>query len=279
MNKKILFPALALSILAIPACNLFGGLSKPSNDEQYLIAARACLDQGDYSCALSHYEALSNSKIDEKLSEKSLTTLAQNGIFSFSDLIGTLGSSRGGGASFSSLGNLLAQRGKTTSAIRQIIQETYAQNNGIQRAELRAFSKFISSLAMFNSILGTIAGADGLLTASDIVSSPTGCTVTTCFAQAAGACAAASGNVANFSSASPALLTNMNTLGDWTGTTDLTMLLSAAKTTQTHIGEFASGAGGGIFDAIDQILSLGAGTAAEVSACVRAQLIQTLSIQ
>ena len=118
-----------------------------------------------------------------------------------------------------------------------------------------------------------------MLTASDIVSNPTSCTVANCVAQAAVACAAASGNVANFSLATPTLLTNMNTLGDWTGTTNLTMLLSAAKTTQTHIGEFASGAGGGIFDAIDQILTLGAGTAEQVSACVRAQLVQTLSIQ
>lgn len=272
-NKKILIPVLLLSVCAVSACNLFGGLSKPSNDEQYLIAARACLDQGDYSCALSNYQALSDSKIDERLSESSLTTLAQNGVFSFSDLIGTLGSSRGNGASFTSMANLLAQRGKTTSAVRQAIQETYVQNSGIQRPELKAFSKFVSSLAMLNSILATVAGADGVLTASDIAFGPSQCSVSGCNTDT-DCDAPLSGNLDNFSGTSSAA--DMNSLAPWTGSTNLTMLLSAAKAVQQHVSEFSSGSGGGIFDAIDAILNFPGGVA---SRCARAQLIQTLVLQ
>jgi hypothetical protein len=269
MNQKHLLPLLIFSISAIPACNLFSGLSKPSNDEQYLIAARACLDHGDYSCALSNYQALSDSKNDEKWSESSLTTLAQNGVFSFSDMIGTLGSSRGSGASLASLANLLAQRGKTTSSIRQTIQETYVQNEKIANTRLRGFSKFISSLSMMNSILATVAGADQILTASDIATGGSSCTAATC----AGAQCNPSSSLAVLSGA--ALSSDLGTLNIST-TPDLWMLLSAVKIAQIHMDEFSPGTGGGMFDAIDQILNLGSGAAAD--RCIRAQLIQTLGL-
>jgi hypothetical protein len=277
-NKKILIPVLLLSVCAVSACNLFGGLSKPSNDEQYLIAARACLDQGDYSCALSNYQALSDSKLDERLSESSLTTLAQNGVFSFSDLIGTLGSSRGSGASFSSMANLLAQRGKTTAAVRQAIQETYVQNEGIRRSELKAFSKFVSSLAMLNSILATVAGADGTLTATDIAADGASCIPSDCLTVPA-ICVAPASNLNNFSGFPVNLKSNLDTLSDWTGGTTLFMLLSAAKTAQEHINDFLPGSGSGIFSAVDAILTFPGGDAAVASRCARAQLIQTLGLK
>ena len=69
----------------LTACNLYGGLSKPANDEQYLVAARACLDRGDYACAKENYQALSTNYNDVRISETGLTTLAETRIFSISD--------------------------------------------------------------------------------------------------------------------------------------------------------------------------------------------------
>jgi hypothetical protein len=173
--------SLITTLLTLSACNLYGGLSSPSNDEQHLDAARACLDRNDYQCALDHYRALSDSYADIRINETSLTQLAQAQVFSFSDLITSLGTSLGNGRTLSSMAELIASRGAATASSRILIQQTYANNNSIEagkpalNAKLRAFSRFISALAMYNTVLASAVGADGILTASDIVDDPALC--------------------------------------------------------------------------------------------------------
>ncbi len=162
-------------LVTLSGCNLYGGLSSPSNDEQHLDAARACLDRNDFPCALEHYQALSDSYADIRINETSLARLGQARVFSFSDLISALGTSLGNGRTLSSMAELIARRNVATAANRVLIQETYASNAQISDSnpKLRAFSKFISAISMYSTVLASAVGPDGILTASDI--SPGSC--------------------------------------------------------------------------------------------------------
>ncbi len=172
MIKNLLFPLSLLVFLS--SCNLYGGLSKPSDDKQHLDAARACFDQADYTCALENYNALSDAYNDTRISESSLVQLAQGNIFSMKDLIGALGNGTGSGMSFSFMANDLANRGVTSAATRSTIQQIYLNDNSIIDPQTKAFAQFIASVAMFNEVLATaIRGSS--LSASDIVLSPSTC--------------------------------------------------------------------------------------------------------
>jgi hypothetical protein len=178
-KKSLSFVFATTALINLSACNMLAFMDKPSGDVQLLDAARSCLDKGDYSCALEYYQQLSGF-VDEKISETSLTNLANSNIFKMSDLIESLGSGTGGTSSFSFLAETLATRGKTTSADRLTIQKAYADAANIQDSTLKSYMQFISALIMTNHLLASAVGADGKLTASDIVSSPTACNTSTC---------------------------------------------------------------------------------------------------
>jgi hypothetical protein len=164
------------SLLSLTACNLYGGIDKPSGDAQHLSAARACLDNGDYDCAQTNYQALSSNENDVKISEEELTTLAQQNIFSISDLVSTLGSSRGNGSSLAQLAGVLAARGKTDGNTRVILQSTWASDGNIQNANLKAFSKFLVSYAMLNEVLASaVTDSNNGLAQGDLVANPSVC--------------------------------------------------------------------------------------------------------
>ncbi|MBU6154018.1 MAG: hypothetical protein KGP28_06925 [Bdellovibrionales bacterium] len=257
-------------LFAIPfllsACNLFGGLSSPSNDEQHLVAARACLDRNDYPCALDHYRALSDSLSDIKINETSLAQLGQAQVFSFSDLITSLGTSLGNGKTFSSMAELIARRNVATSASRVLIQQTYANNDQIslQNPKLKAFSKFISALAMFNTVLASAAGPDGVLTASDIASGGIAC------ATDATPTLVACGSTANLPDGGNNPI--MSASANWSGTPALDMLFNALNAANTEIVNF-SGSGSGILSAIAALDGLAS------EGLKRQQLILTLGLQ
>lgn len=179
MKKTLSISLPLLLLLPLCACNLFGGIDKPSSDPQYLEAARACLDSGDFQCALDNYKALSDSYADVRINETALTQLAQARIFSFSDLIGSLGSSLGSNLSFGTLANTLASHGAATTTNQSLIQKIYNDCNSISNVKLKAFSQFIAALSMFNTILGSAVGDDGVLTASDLVQDPGTCATAT----------------------------------------------------------------------------------------------------
>ncbi len=164
-----------LTVIFLSSCNLFAFVDKPSGDAQLLDAARACLDRADYQCALDYYKQLSNSFIDVKISETSLTNLANKNIFKMSDLFISLGSDTGNAGSFSFLSETIAIRGKITAADRAIIQNAYADSSLITNETIRNYMQFITSLVMTNHLLASSVGADGKLTASDIVKNPSVC--------------------------------------------------------------------------------------------------------
>lgn len=213
-------------LLSLSACNLYGGLSKPSNDDQYLLAARACLDHGDYDCALSNYQALSLSYNDIKISETSLTSLASNNIFSMKDLVSSLGTGTGNGISFTLMADLMASRGKTTPATRVIIQQVFSNDAAIASPQLKAFAQFTAALAMFNALLAT-AVRSGVLLETDLVDTggSNGCTgVALCALSTK--CDAPSGTNLTYDSADATVMTSA---AGWTGSATLQKLIDSAS--------------------------------------------------
>jgi hypothetical protein len=274
--KHFLRPLLFILPFTLTSCgNLFKGLSTPEGDEQLLSAARGCMDRGDYNCALEYYQALSSSQGDVKVNETSLAKLAQANIFKMSDLIGALGSSRGSGASFTSMGNTLAARGVTGATQRALIQQTFADNNAIINTKLKAFSKFLSSLSMVNIILAELAGADQVLTAADIVTNPTACKAansTTCATTAAADCAKPAASAVILGTA---LTNGLDSATGWSGTATLMQFIKAAEESNTQTSIFTgSSSNSGIFSAINTLAGLGAAA----DPCIRQSLVTTLGL-
>jgi hypothetical protein len=270
MKTHFLVPVLAVSLLPLAGCNLFGGLSSPSSDPQYLVAARACLDRGDYQCALDNYRALSGNQNDIKVSETSLTQLAQANIFSFSDLISSLGGATGSGGSFATMANDLARRGAASETNRLLIQSIYTNNSQINPLDpndkLRAFSKFLAAISMVNEILAEIAGPDHTLTASDIVANPSACN------SCNSSCNVGTTNVLG-TSATPS---GVGIITGWSGTVSLQMLIAAAQAADDNAVIFKGGSSSnnsGIFSAMNSLLGIPGG-----DNCIREKIVQIFGL-
>jgi hypothetical protein len=236
-------------------CNLYGGLSSPSDDEQNLIAARSAQDNGDYATALKCYQALSNSYSDVKIGEEGLNSLAQGNIFSISDLVSSLGTAVGSSASFSILAEALEQRGITAASYRGTILTVYQSDNAIANAQLKAFNQFIVSLAMFNEVLANAVGSDGILTASDIVVDPTTCKSST--GTNGAACAAPSGTQLIYTAGASEPIDFTSSAEAWEGQASIVKLGKAA----TEVGNDYENFSGhsldtGIFTVISQFSNL-----------------------
>lgn len=274
MKVKLL---LALfSALSLSSCNLLAFMDKPSGDIQLLEAARLCLDKGDYTCARDYYQALSNSYADVKISETSLTTLAENNIFFMSDLFDALGSGAGGPKSLISLAELAASRGKTNATTRTTIQTIFQNESAITDVTLRAYSQLISSLSMFNSILAAAVGANGKLEPGNIASNPSTCAagLTTCSQASLCVCAACGvGNVTTLTAdagGTDAAVT-MDSSALWTSDPSYNKLSAAASKADAAITTLTS-TGGGMLASLQQLSALGPlGTN-----CKRQVLIQIL---
>jgi hypothetical protein len=261
-----------LAILNLSACNLFGGIDKPKGDLQLLDAARACLDQGDFICAKEYYQYLSQSYHDVKTSEGSLAILGENNIFFISDLISSLGSGTGGASTLIALSQTLKARGKTDPSTFLIIQKTYERDLQINDLTLKAFSQFISSVAMMSAILANAVGPDQLLTASDLASTPSTCkglnsaTCTasaTCNDAAGGSLPDGVGDVVSMESAS-----------NWNGDASIIKFQAAAAAADTASNQLITGSSG-IFAAISLISQITGATDQQKARCTRMYLLQT----
>jgi len=270
MKKSRSFICYLTLLSTLSACNLYGGLSSPSGDEQHLDAARACLDQNDYPCALEHYSALSGSSFqDTKINETSLAELAQAKVFSFSDLISSLGTALGSGSSFSAMAKTIASQNAMNGVNRALIQQTFANNNLITTSQLRGFSRFISSLAMINTILASAIGPDGMLTATDIASGGVACASAN-FPYAS--CGDPGNDLDPSNVSDPA---NLSALG-WENAPTLGMLWKALIAANTEVPNFITGSSSGIFSSINDVLSVGALASDQLK---RKQLIIMLGLQ
>jgi hypothetical protein len=268
-NRLFIFPLVAL----LTSCNLYGGIDKPKGDAQLLSAARGCLDRGDYVCAKEYYQALSSAQNDVKLSELSLTTMAENNAFSIKDLISSLGNSRGGGASFAMLSETMAARGKTDGATRSLLQQSFASVSGIQNSDLKAFMQFLTALATFNQVLSSAVGADGILTGDDITNSASGC-----IAAGAGGCAAAAACGIPSGSAllnsTGAEVTDMSSNTNWNSPPTLEKLRQSANSAATALSALGNTSYQGILDIMNQLNNLPDPSIA--ASCTRYVILTTL---
>jgi hypothetical protein len=276
VNSKKLknFVLISSALFSLSSCNLLGFMDKPSGDAQLLEAARACLDKGDFTCARDYYQALSNSYADVKVSETSLTTLGENNIFFMADLFEALGSGTGGANSLVTLAETLAARSKTDATTRTTIQTIYANEAAITDSTLKAYSQLISSLSMFSSLLASAVGADGKLTASDIVIDPTACKAANCTTTVTTECNMPVGSSLVNEDASE--VTDLATSTNWNSSNSISKIKFAASAADTAVSTLTSSSGSGIFSALNALGGLGGGATAAAARCSRQALITTL---
>lgn len=185
--------ALALSA-GVLACNAFDPLSSPSGDDQLLSAARACLDRGDFECALDHYGKLSADKADVKASEQAYAILAQNnaGFTAFATAFGTDPSVKG-------LGALVTEVADGAGESRRLaLHGAYLLANSIPEAtnpKLRGLARFLTATALAAEILAEISGSDRVLHKVDLVANGSCGNTTEVGCAASAACDAGLGSI------------------------------------------------------------------------------------
>ena len=264
-------------MLSATGCNLYGGLSSPSNDQQYLLAARACLDQGNYQCALDNYNALSNAYHDIKISEIALTELAQGNIFSMKDFIASLGNNSGSGASLAFIANELANRGITSASVRTTIQTIYTNENQINDPNLKAFSQFIAAVAMFNEVLAN-AVTGSVLTSNNIAAHGAACKTSSNCTTDATNCGAPVGTQFTFNGADHSDISSGTPM---TGSATIQKMVIAAAAATAQLEELTGQSSNyaGIISAMQQFsqINVGAATAA-ADQCSRQLIIQYLDL-
>jgi hypothetical protein len=276
MTKTFLW--IAPLLFSLTACNLYSSMDKPSSDPQRLSAARACLDRADYVCAREQYTALSTNYNDVKLSELALTTMAENQVFSIRDLIDTLGSNRGGASSFALLAETMASRGKTAGSITAALQTSYASLAPITNTDLKAFIQFLTAYAAFNQVMSAAVGADGKLTASDIVLTPATCRVATgvtCGTEPACGSPVGSGMVDNTGLGTEP--TTFTTAANWGTGASLQKLRLTAIASGDALDALGNSSYSGILDVMKQLQTIPDPTGGAGSAqCTRWAILTTL---
>jgi hypothetical protein len=172
---RLIAGALAVtSLIFLSGClNIFSGLDSPSGDPQVYSAGRSCLDQGNYSCALAEFKALSSSSSDNQAADSAFTILAQNGAGS-GVLIQNFGTGVNNvGAAFNSF---VADFPNASTTLRASIYTAYQQvQNMTPNTPLRGLVRFVSATAFLAEVLAEGASTTGTLKQMDIAVSPSAC--------------------------------------------------------------------------------------------------------
>jgi hypothetical protein len=169
-----LFSVIAVSALSVTSCNIFSPLSSPSGDAQLLSEARACFDQGNYTCANNDYEKLSSSDADIATSEEAYVTLAQEGA-SMANLMLFVGdiTNVGVGQGLTNFAQRLSSG--AGEAKRVAIWNAFHSYNNVQSTNLAQFVRFVGALSLVGEILAEAQGTDTLLHQTDLVQTPATC--------------------------------------------------------------------------------------------------------
>lgn len=167
----LLFTLILASLNSGCGLNVFGPLDSPTSDAQLLAAARACLDQGDATCALDFYNRMSSGATDVKQSEAAFSAMYSQGA-TFGVFLTSVGSS----ASIAALGRMANSLVSGAGAAkRQALWAAYKRADSISDATTKNFTKFVTSFALTSAILAEAAGSDSRVTTSDIVTNGTAC--------------------------------------------------------------------------------------------------------
>lgn len=156
-------------------CNLTGFMDSPSNDDQYISAARACLDQGNFQCAMDDYGKVSSANSDISNSEMAITELDEQGatMDAFMDFVADLGEYNTGVAITKLVEKLIPGAGETK---RVAIWTAYNSRTSIGDTELQNFVQFAGGLALAAEILAEAGNTDTQqLFQADLVETPSTC--------------------------------------------------------------------------------------------------------
>ncbi|MBL7716653.1 MAG: hypothetical protein JNL01_14405 [Bdellovibrionales bacterium] len=176
------FKALSLSVwlgLATASCNIFAPFDAPSGDEQYLSAARACFDVGDYDCARDYYAKLTGTSYqDIRISETAFTIFDEEG----ADIGAVMGGSITGGdygKTFTVIANRMMNKGSgPTEARRLKIFNAFRTAKDISSTQLQGLVRFMGAAALAAELLGEDALNLGqtAVSQSTLVDTPASCT-------------------------------------------------------------------------------------------------------
>ncbi|MBU6375972.1 MAG: hypothetical protein KGQ59_08260 [Bdellovibrionales bacterium] len=194
-SKKKLFLVLAISmatLATLSGCNAFSLIDNPGGDEQYLSAARACFDQGDFDCARENYAKLSGNYAETRAAEEAFLLLTENGAS-----MGVFMETFGKGGDGSALNDLAEALAPGSEAKRLAFQQAYNKFSAAQYASGSAqvqLVRYITSLALTAELLAENIPAGGRLTRNRIVDDGTSCTETSFNVNACDGAAGALGN-------------------------------------------------------------------------------------
>jgi hypothetical protein len=150
MIRSSLLYTVLFSSIVLSGCNLYGGLSSPSGDQQILSAARAALDQGDYADAIKFYGQLSSSAADTALAETAYADLDQQnaGMQSYAGAFGK--GTTNVGPAITTFAESLIPAGQTR---RVAIWTAFNEQVNIKDPKLKALVRFLGSLSFAAEIL------------------------------------------------------------------------------------------------------------------------------
>jgi hypothetical protein len=160
--KRMLIPfsTLSIALMSVSSCNVFSPLDKPGSDPQYLSAARACFDKGDFNCAKENYSKLSSSYADTVASEEGFITLDEQGasMGAIMEFVGNL-TEKGTGQALTIFANRLTSGAGLEKRVALWKVYSDAVNGSISNPDLKNFVIFVSSLSLAAEILAE--GSEG----------------------------------------------------------------------------------------------------------------------
>lgn len=172
---KHVYQVLALPIfLFISGCNVYSGIDTPSGDAQILDKANTCLDANDFACATKWFKMLSPAQSDQEYFSLSIIALDQAGITTSSFIVDASTNTSNAGAFLNGLVSAIYanQIGATS---RLTLFHAYQNYLKINNPSLQAFTRFLTSAALFSEILAEAATTPGTLKTSDLVNDAVNC--------------------------------------------------------------------------------------------------------
>ncbi len=160
-----------LLLILLTGCNLTGFIDQPSNNDQYLSKAQACIDAGNLACATHYYGIASTT--DNIIMGRIYTALATVGITEYAFLEATMNHGNSIGSLITNLANTIGSKGTATTRLNLV--KTYSQYTKISNQTREGFARFIMALGILSNLLAEISSSPGNLKQSDLVTNPSLC--------------------------------------------------------------------------------------------------------
>jgi hypothetical protein len=177
--KLCVITGIGLSLFALNGCNVLGLIDSPSGDAQILSKARACFDQGDFTCSSKYYGLLSSVSSDSATSEGAFEALAQNGATMAVFMNAAVNGSTSGGKFLTQLAGAMSLGTGSNQTRRLAIFHAYQMHANISDTNLKNLVRFLTAASLVAEILGEDGSTVGKFFDTDWVTSPTTCRANT----------------------------------------------------------------------------------------------------